>query len=298
MQEIMPVSSYYNYGRFKRTRLAPTPSGFLHLGNLFSFACTAALAQQTGAKLLLRIDDLDQGRTRQEYVSDVFDTLAFMRLPWHEGPSDALEFYRSYSQLERMHLYNDALAELVKLGLVYACSCSRTDLINHQRYPGTCKEKNLPLYEENLSWRLHTGPFPEVAIKGLSAEESCLLPETMHDFVVRKKDGSPSYQLASLIDDDHFDVDLIVRGQDLYPSSIAQLYLASVLAKDRFLNCTFVHHRLLSSPAGSKLSKSAGDTSVRFWRQKGLSAADIYELVGKLLGRADIRHWNDLLTEL
>ena len=109
--------------RYNRTRIAPTPSGFLHLGNVLSFAITAALAERAGAKILLRIDDIDQARADKQYVQDIFDTLNFLEIPWHEGPRNVKQFEDQYSQLHRMGLYNEALTQLQGSKLVYACNC-------------------------------------------------------------------------------------------------------------------------------------------------------------------------------
>src|SRR5690242_19755059 len=106
---------------FLKTRIAPTPSGYLHLGNVFSFALTASLARKTGASTLLRIDDLDQQRIQPQYVQDIFDTLQFLDIPFDEGPKDIEEFDRSWSQLTRMPLYENALAQLKYSGQVFAC---------------------------------------------------------------------------------------------------------------------------------------------------------------------------------
>src|ERR1700719_4550756 len=97
---------------FRKTRIAPTPSGFLHLGNVLSFAITAALARRTGARILLRIDDLDSQRSAPEFVQDIFDTLRYLEIPWDEGPRDYGEYASQYSQLHRMDLYNRALETL------------------------------------------------------------------------------------------------------------------------------------------------------------------------------------------
>jgi glutamyl/glutaminyl-tRNA synthetase len=103
----------------------------------------------------------------------------------------------------------------------------------------------------------------------------------MRDFVVRKKDGFPAYQLSSVVDDLHYGVDLIVRGQDLWASTLAQLYLSSALDAAAFREIRFYHHPLLATGAGEKLSKSAGATSIRYLRQQGLQAADIYALIAR-----------------
>jgi glutamyl/glutaminyl-tRNA synthetase len=98
--------------QFNKTRIAPTPSGFLHLGNALSFELTASLAQKTGAKILLRIDDLDRERTNPPYVQDIFDTLNFLNIKWDEGPKDIIEYENSWSQIHRIGLYQNALEQL------------------------------------------------------------------------------------------------------------------------------------------------------------------------------------------
>ena len=94
---------------FQKTRIAPTPSGYLHLGNVLSFALTAALARRAGAAILLRIDDLDRERVSRDYVEDIFETLRFLGIPWDEGPRDFSEYERVWSQLHRLRLYREAL---------------------------------------------------------------------------------------------------------------------------------------------------------------------------------------------
>ncbi|MES2108653.1 MAG: glutamate--tRNA ligase family protein, partial [Bacteroidota bacterium] len=96
-----------NSPHFHKTRIAPTPSGFLHVGNVLSFSITAALARKTGAKTLLRIDDMDQTRANARYIQNIFDTLNFLEIPWDEGPANADDFEKSYSQVHRLNLYND-----------------------------------------------------------------------------------------------------------------------------------------------------------------------------------------------
>ena len=108
---------------FHKTRIAPTPSGYLHVGNVLSFAVTALLAQKSGAKTLLRIDDLDQPRVNKLYLQEIFDTLNFLEIPWDEGPRNLKEFDSDYSQLHRMPLYMQALKQLADEKLVFACSC-------------------------------------------------------------------------------------------------------------------------------------------------------------------------------
>jgi glutamyl-tRNA synthetase len=286
---------------FKKTRIAPTPSGFLHLGNVLSFAITAAMARTTGANIVLRIDDLDRERVDNRYVQDIFDTLDFLDIPRDEGPANLLEFESTYSQLHRMDLYRRALQQLKEGGHVFACNCSRAEILRQSPdgiYPGTCRNKNIPLDTENTSWRLHTSSAKELSVKTLSGHMiKADLPASMQDFIVRKKDGFPAYQLTSVLDDLYYGIDLVVRGEDLWPSTLAQHYLSLLLKQDAFLNSTFYHHPLLAGPSGEKLSKSAGDTSVQWLRKQGSKPADVYNRIASALGiEAPVENWQALAT--
>ncbi len=269
-----------------RTRIAPTPSGYLHLGNVLSFALTSVLAKQSGAHIMLRIDDLDRDRVRTVYVKDIFDTLAYLDLPWDEGPADYGAYASTYSQMHRLKLYEEALEQLRSQGAVFACDCSRTMLQrNHPKgvYTGRCKHRGLPLDGTGNCWRIDT--------------DKADLPASVQHFIVRKKDGMPAYQLTSLVDDKHFGVDLIVRGQDLWGSTMAQIFLAEILGYEPFRKASFVHHILLKAGAtGEKMSKSAGATSIRYLRNNGYSSADIYQMIGRMAGlREPISTWADLV---
>ena len=264
---------------FAKTRIAPTPSGFLHLGNAFSFALTADIANKTGAKILLRIDDLDRQRANKLYIQDIFDTLTFLNIPWHEGPVNIQEYEDSWSQVCRMSIYQTALDQLKQSGVVFACTCSRTQITNC-----SCISQNIPLDTPNAAWRLRTDDNLQFSIQTLQdGVVNALLPPEMKNFIIKKKDGYPAYQLASLMDDLHFGIDLVVRGWDLWPSTIAQHYLAQVLQQPDFQKITFHHHPLLMEK-GEKLSKSAGDTSIKYLREQGKKATDIYEEIGKMMG--------------
>lgn len=275
---------------FQKTRLAPTPSGYLHLGNLFSFLLTRKLALESGAKILLRIDDLDRERVRPDYIKDIFETLSFMNLKCDEGPKNEAEFNAVFSQSTRKPLYDKALRTLAENKMVYACTCSRSEILNARKdgiYTGTCRDKNIPLDTPEVSWRLKTDTNKNVAM--LTFQGSLVntqLPTLMNDFVVRKRDGQAAYQLASLVDDLHFGMDLVVRGEDLWNSTVAQLYLAMMLDKKDFLKTTFHHHSLLNTSDGKKISKSAGDTSIQSLRKQGKTAEEMLRQLEKLSGQS------------
>lgn len=288
--------------RYSRTRIAPTPSGFLHLGNILSFTLTAALAKRSGARTMLRIDDLDRERANDRYIQDIFDTLNFLQIPWHEGPRNPKEQEENYSQLRRIGLYQALLRQLRAAGMLFACSCSRSEILQANpdgSYTGACLDKKLSLDAEGVSWRLRTDLIQEAAIKTGHGIVRTGLPATMRYFVVRKKDGVPAYQLASLADDLHFGVDLIVRGNDLWPSTIAQHFLAELLSADSFSNAVFYHHPLLTETGGRKLSKSAGDQSIQYFRSKGGRPETVYSAIARAAGKeVVVNNWEALADVL
>lgn len=281
---------------FKKTRIAPTPSGFLHLGNVLSFVITAVLAQKHQAKILLRIDDLDRARVNQRYIQDIFDTLNFLEISCDEGPRDIGDFEANYSQRHRLPLYREAMELLRDNGLVFACTCSRKQTNSGIADSCICQAQQISLNTENASWRLISNKYNKLQVKAyLEQLTNATLPAEMHNFIVRKKDGFPSYQLTSLIDDLFYDVDLIVRGDDLWPSTLAQQQLALALGKSDFEAINFYHHPLIMEASGKKLSKSAGATSVKYLRENGKTRADIYTLIAAMLGSEQhINNWQQL----
>lgn len=247
---------------------------------------------------MLRIDDLDRDRIEKEYVQDIFDTLRFLDIPWQEGPKDLEDYEQHFSQIHRLPLYNALLKKLRDNGLVYACTCSRTQILRENPdgfYTGSCRHKKIPLDAENAAWRLNTSQPLSLTVKTLTGEIKEPLPADMQDFIVRKKDGYPAYQLSSLVDDLHFNIDLIVRGQDLYASTLAQLYLAQLSGETEFLNTVFYHHPLLTDEHQRKLSKSEGDRSINYLREQGIPSAEVYGMIGNQVGlKKTIGHWKDL----
>ena len=284
---------------FQKTRLAPTPSGYLHLGNMLSFVLTAGMARKYGASILLRIDDMDQERMRKEYLDDIFDTLQYLDIPWDEGPRSAEEHLSTFSQKHRIDSYRETLNHLQEKKLVFACACSRSTLdqaADPNQYPGTCRGQNISLDASNVQWRLKTNPDALIKmhdlLKGILSTQ---LPKGMESFQVRKKNGDPSYQLTSLIDDLYFGVDLIVRGEDLWDSSLAQLSLAGLLDQPSFLSAKFLHHPLLTNDGNEKLSKSAGATSIQYLRRSGLTKEEIFSKGAAAIGSDQHpQNWQEL----
>lgn len=283
--------------KFRLTRYAPTPSGYLHLGNIYSFVLTYHMAKKHGAKILLRIDDMDQERVKSSFVKDIFDTLDFMELPFDLGPKNLQEFDTEFSQKHRLPMYEKALERLKKHGILFACDCSRTKVDKMHPlgyYTGFCRKRNLPFDAPEVSWRIKADMHREVIFhESEKGEIHGKLPGILTDFVVRKKDRMPAYQLASVVDDIHYGVDLVVRGKDLWGSSLAQVLLSLFLEKNDFSKNLFLHHTLLKTPDNQKLSKSAGATSIYHLRKGGKKKEDIFNLIGTSLGRPDIMGLED-----
>jgi Glutamyl- and glutaminyl-tRNA synthetases len=282
--------------KFKRTRIAPTPSGFLHLGNVLSFVITIGLARKTGASVLLRIDDMDRERYQDAYVQDIFNVLQYLELPYDEGPRSLQEFKESYSQTYRMPMYQQALQHLQNTGKVFACICTRSQL-TQGAYPGTCMNSQYSLNTPNTNWRLVTDN-SILNLKTLTGETPFTLPEQMQNFVVKKKDGHPAYQLTSVVDDVYFNVDLVVRGEDLWPSTIAQLHLAHYLPENTFHQATFYHHPLITDQEGKKLSKTAGSVSIQHLMKEGKKKKEIFQILARFanLPHQNVYDWRSLAT--
>jgi len=237
------------------TRLAPTPSGFLHLGNLFNFLLTWHWAREQGARILLRIDDADSARVRPEYIQDIFRSLEALNIDWDMGPSgpDALE--RQWSQRHRIGLYNDRLQALRETGKLYACSCSRKSHTGQNQPVCACAKEAYDLDEKGMSWKLQCGQGEKISFSDFLGHAQ---DYPVEDFIVRRRDGIPAYQVTSVTDDRYFRVTHIVRGEDLLESTARQLYLDKLLPEPWLSNARFLHHPLLTLPKGGKLSKSAG----------------------------------------
>lgn len=271
-----------------RTRLAPTPSGLLHPGNGLSFIMTWAVARAKNGHVVLRIDDLDKVRTRKPYVEDVFRTLEWLDLDYDEGPGGVDHFFSHWSQHTRLDYYQHFLQQLRQQGQLFACTCSRKQiqaLSPDGSYPGTCLTRELGFNAPQTAWRiLPPEPGQSVEVnKWREGQQTATLQE-IDAFVVRQKNGFPAYQLASLADDEHFRINFIVRGADLWTSTLSQLYLAGLLGAARFQNAVFWHHELLKGADGEKLSKSKGAGSLHAWREAGESPTVLFQKASAMLG--------------
>jgi glutamyl-tRNA synthetase len=256
-------------------RLAPTPSGYLHLGNAVNFVLTWLLVRRAGGTLHLRIDDLDRARLRRQYLENIFRVIDWLGLDYDHGPSGPDDFLCHHSQLLHLPDYNRVLRRLAQQpGLVYATQRSRTSAA-----------EAVPLATPGAAWRVRVPP--DIALAAAPGNASGPLAAVMPDFVVRKKDGVAAYQVASIVDDLRLGTTLIVRGLDLRASTTAQLWLAAQLPESRVFGpgrLQFYHHPLLTDPVGHKLSKStqaSGDGGVLALPG---GPPRVYQAVAELLG--------------
>ena len=246
-------------------RIAPTPSGYLHLGNAANFAANALLAD--GGPLLLRIDDLDRARFRPAYLQDVFEVLDWLGIDWTHGPRDPADFAEHWSQEHRLPLYRDALDRLRTRApaQVFACPCSRRELAAGGHGHG-CLRGAVPFTRSGVAWRIDT--------------RDTSLHASMPWFAVRKKDGRPSYQLACTVDDLHYGITACARGEDLRESTRAQALLSDLLGYPPLRERIRFYHHPLIAWEGQKLSKSQGSSGVR---AAGMGPDQIFDLAREWL---------------
>ncbi|MGN0046970.1 MAG: tRNA glutamyl-Q(34) synthetase GluQRS [Eggerthellaceae bacterium] len=251
------------------TRLAPTPSGYLHKGNIFSFLVCWLFARQSQGRVLLRIEDLDVPRCKLEFIDATIRDLQNLGLTWDNE--------KIMYQSQRSDAYEEALEALRNLSvadLIYPCFCSRADLLaasaphagERQVYAGTCRGLSADEREHLMQERpyaLRCGvPDETVAIRDLwqGCYEQNLATEC-GDFIVRRKDGLFAYQLAVTVDDLAQGVNTVIRGVDLLSSAPQQLYLRGLLGGgDEPLR--FGHVPLFVMPDGRRLAKRSGDKGV------------------------------------
>lgn len=257
-----------------KTRIAPTPSGFLHIGNAFSFLLTWLIARRQGGTVHLRIDDIDSDRVRPEYRQDIYDSLHWLGLDWDtEAPT----------QLGRQGEYSKYLQMLD--GKLYPCACSRKTIQTNTKqglYGQTCLPQALTpvaaCLQAEFNYRLHVPTEVTIMLKDALKGNCVLKPaELAGDLIVWRKHHEPAYQLASVVDDIEAGINFIVRGEDLWSSTAFQLYIASLLGVSAFTDVTFLHHGLITDEAGKKLSKSDGATSLLDMREKGISKQYLYQ---------------------
>jgi glutamyl-tRNA synthetase len=270
-------------------RLAPSPTGGLHVGHARTFLIAWVAARREGGRVILRIEDLDATRVRDEARAAALVDLRWLGLDWDEGP-DVGGPRGPYVQSERRALYDDALDRLKAAELVYPCTCSRADIERaasapHPEdegptYPGTCAGRRAedaePPGERPFAWRFRVASGP-VDWDDLFNGRRELDPARLGgDFVVGRNGMGPSYQLAVVADDALMGVTQVVRGADLVPSTPRQILLYRALGWEP---PQFGHVPLVVGPDGRRLAKRDGSIKLSTLRERGV---DPRRLVGAL----------------
>lgn len=260
-------------------RFAPSPTGRMHLGNVFSALLSWLSARSKGGQWLLRIEDIDPGRSRQCFADQLMDDLEWLGLTWDGKP-----VYQS----ERSEIYEHYFEMLRAQGITYPCYCTRADLLATQAphesdgrvvYPGTCRHlKEQP--NKPAATRLIVPDRDITFVDGHYGAQSVNLAHHVGDFIIRRKDGAWAYQLVVVIDDALMGVTEVVRGCDLLLSSPQQMYVAQCLG---FTPPQFIHLPLLCNEQGQRLSKRDGGLDMGALRQHH-TAPEIIGLLGHLAG--------------
>lgn len=271
-------------------RFAPTPSGRMHLGNVFSALMAWASAHSQNGSFILRIEDLDIRAHNPQYTSYLLDDLQWLGLTWDKGP-----FYQS----KRTELYQEALVKLQQQGLLYPCFCSRADLHAAQAphasdgtyvYTGICRNLS-PDEREELSKHKIPATRLRVPNKTYTFKDRVYGPiaqnlaESCGDFIVQRADGVFAYQLAVVIDDADMGITEVVRGSDLLSSTPRQLYLKDVLGLS---HPHYAHLPLLVAPDGKRLSKRNRDLDLGTLRNQGKTPEEILGFLAYCVGLAEI----------
>lgn len=278
-----------------RTRFAPAPTGYLHLGHLVNALHVWGIARAYDGQVVLRLEDHDRTRWRPEYEVALLDDLDWLGLAPDVYPTASFRSdqtahpARQSNQGARYHTALDALATK---GLVYACQCTRRDIAERvphapgeePRYPGTCRAAKIPR-DEVFARRVLLAPsryqFHDIRLGTIEQEPW----RQVGDVLVRDRHAQWTYQFAVVVDDMDHGIDVIIRGEDLLASTGRQWQLAELLG--RASPPTVLHHTLLVHPDGSKLSKARNDTGIGELRAAGATAA---ELLGMAAFRAGLQH--------
>ena len=284
LQRQGPVDGY-NLRVSYRGRLAPSPTGYLHLGHARTFLIAAERAKQANGTLIFRNEDLDPDRCRPEFAEAMLEDSRWLGIEWQEG-LDCCGDYGPYAQNQRRAFYLEAWERLRDSGLIYPCTCSRKDLAQSATapndvddepiYPGKCRGRTDGRAFENpagVNWRFRVPDGEAVSFVDQNlGPQTYVAGHDFGDFVVWRRDGVPAYQLAVVADDHAMKVTEVVRGADLLKSTARQLLLYRALGWDP---PSFYHCDLVRDEAGNRLAKRHDSLSIRALREKGLSAADV-----------------------
>jgi glutamyl-tRNA synthetase len=278
-----------------RGRLAPSPTGYLHIGHARTFFAAFERASTAHGTLVLRIEDLDPDRCRAIYAKAAIEDLHWLGISWQEGP-DVGGSYAPYAQSPRHNIYRTAWQKLLDSGFLYPCRCSRKDLAaalsaphetqdpldDEPIYPGTCRTLHAADSWSSASanqkppaanWRFRVPDGEAVEFDdGNLGRQRLIAGKDFGDFLVWRRDGVPSYQLACVADDAQMRITEVVRGADLLKSTARQILLNRALG---FTNPAWFHCGLVTDREGRRLAKRHDALSIRTLRERGLTPAEV-----------------------
>ena len=270
-----------------RGRLAPSPTGYLHLGHARTFWIAHQRARAASGKLVLRNEDLDWQRCKPEFVQAMYEDLRWLGLDWDEGPDIGGPF-APYCQSERRNIHLECWRRLRDGGFIYPCSCSRRDLERalqapHEEedgevpYPGTCREKISTAHQwdspAGISWRFRVPDGGQIVFCDLGfGPQEFIAGRDFSDFLVWRRDDIPAYQLAVVADDEAMRITEVVRGADLLKSTARQLLLIRALGHSE---PAYFHCPLLRDENNVRLAKRHDALSLRTLRAQGASPAEL-----------------------
>ncbi len=267
-----------------RTRFAPAPTGYLHLGHVASALVVWQVARASGGQVVLRIEDHDRQRCRPEYETALLDNLVALGFVPDEPSISALRSGSpsAYRQSDDGSVYVQAVTELERAGHIYACDCSRSTfrasaLANGGSWsgpgcPGGCSTRALPFDQPGVTLRAGLGSATESWTDLVHGTQSGVVAPR-GDPALRDRHGNWTYTLCVVVDDLRHGIDLVIRGDDLLEATPVQIRLGRLLG--RADPPRFLHHPLIHGTDGQKLSKAYGATSIRSLLEGGVSAATI-----------------------
>jgi glutamyl-tRNA synthetase len=291
-----------------RGRLAPSPTGYLHLGHARTFWVAHQRARAARGKLVFRNEDLDLQRCKPEFVAAMYEDLHWLGLSWDEGPDVGGEF-GPYAQSQRRDFYLEAWRKLRDGGFIYPCTCSRKDLERalsapHEdnegdptysppdqddelHYPGTCRQKVAEAKQwsapAGVSWRFKVPDYSAVAFADqYFGDQQFLAGRDFSDFLVWRRDDIPAYQLAVVVDDQAMQISEVVRGADLLRSTARQLLLIEALD---YPVPAYFHCPLLRDENNVRLAKRHDALSLRILRENGMNPAELRSTFAREIAR-------------
>jgi glutamyl-tRNA synthetase len=276
-----------------RGRLAPSPTGYLHAGHGRTFWTAFERARDADGSLVMRMEDLDPDRSRAVYAEAALEDLRWLGIAWQEGP-DVDGSYAPYAQSGRGAFYLEAWRKLLRGGFIYPCRCSRKDLeaalsAPHENlaqeplddepvYPGTCRKQQADIPQlsdlpDGSNWRFRVPDGEAIEFEdGNLGVQRFVAGVDFGDFVVWRRDGVPSYQLACVADDAAMRITEVVRGEDLLKSTARQILLNRALG---FENPAWFHCRLMVDENGRRLAKRHDALSLRALRLRGVTPEQV-----------------------